>query len=214
MRLEQMLNSTGSGTFLDGFNDQINKLNKTIGDLGDDKAAQLKRQADFMGASNNWGKVAWEDSESKWRKGDYGKFYTSCVGRVDNPCIVDNQTGRKDRYQDRLAKAKGYWTTAQQAKDEAARIGGLIADAETQLATAEAQKAAYTLASAEGAKKGQDPTQIDTLYQQQLDNLRAEEQRLEAEKRAAEKNPNTKYFIIGGIALVGLVAFLALRKKK
>ena len=200
MRLEQMLNSTGSGTLLDGFNDQINKLNKTIGDLGDDKAAQLKRQADFMGASNNWGKVAWEDSESKWRKGDYGKF--------------DNQTGRKDRYQDRLAKAKGYWTTAQQAKDEAARIGGLIADAETQLATAEAQKAAYTLASAEGAKKGQDPTQIDTLYQQQLDNLRAEEQRLEAEKRAAEKNPNTKYFIIGGIALVGLVAFLALRKKK
>lgn len=214
MKLEQMLNSSGSGSLLDGYNQAIIDLQNKISGYGDDKAAQLKRYSDFMGASSNWGKPAWEDSEKELRKGAYQTFYNTCVALKANPCLSRNESTRKKRYQERLAKARGYWETAQLAKAEASRYQGLIDDTQDLLTQAEADKAAYAAATAQGAAQGQDPAQIDALYQQQLDNLKAEKERLEAEKRAAEKNPNTKYFIIGGIALVGLIAFLALRKRK
>ena len=69
MRLEQMLNSTGSSLVAD-FDSQINRQ------LGVASVAQSNKNAQVQ-ASKNWGKAAWEDSESKWRKGNFDNFYNN-----------------------------------------------------------------------------------------------------------------------------------------
>jgi len=205
MKLEQMLNSSGTSD-LAVYDSQINTLR------GDVTSYKAKYDSNLT-ASNNWSKPAWEDSESRWRKGKLDVFITGCVrkSRTDNPCIVDNQTGRKDRYQDRLAKARNYYHIATDALAARNASQALLDDVIQ-------KKSDYEAALADGASKGLDSTQVSEIYKQELGTIKAEQDAIAAQvaaaERAASESGMTKYYIIGGVALVGLIAFFALRKKK
>ena len=124
--------------------------------------------------------------------------------------MSDNQTGRKDRYRDRLSKAQGYWIKAQASKKSAEETNVLLQDAT-------AAKEAYDAALATGTALGQSPEQVAIIYQEQLDTIQAEQDKIKADTVAAEAlasaNPNIKYFIIGG-AILGGLALLAIIKRK
>lgn len=170
----------------------------------------MKKYSENLAASRNWGKPAWEDAKNDWRKNDYDDFYNKCVAVTGTPCLSDNQTGRKDRYRDRLSKAQGYWIKAQASKKSAEETNVLLQDAT-------AAKEAYDAALATGTALGQSPEQVAIIYQEQLDTIQAEQDKIKADTVAAEAlasaNPNIKYFIIGG-AILGGLALLAIIKRK
>lgn len=204
MRIEQMLNSTGGSTLKD-FNAQIQSLQQQI------NAAKAGRDG-MLTASNNWAVPAWEDSSSNWRKGDFNNFRDSCVRTSLNshPCVNDNQTGRGNRYRDRITKARDYWFQSETFKKRASDLEALLADVEK-------EKDDYLAALNEGTSQGLDTTQVDTIYQQNLENLQAQEDAINAQTEAAQKSAEqsamTKYYIIGGVAVL-LIGFFIMRRKK
>ena len=205
MKLEQMLNSNGTSD-LATYDAQINALQADVNNY-------QARYNSNMTASNNWSKPAWEDAMSKWRKGKLEVFQRDCVrtSRNSSPCISDNQTGRKDRYQKRLGEARSYYHKAQDALSAKNSSQALLNDAK-------AKKANFEKALAEGAAKGLDGSQVSALYQAELDKLKAEQDAINAQAAAAEKSAassaNTKYYIIGGVALLIIAGFFIMRRKK
>ena len=199
MRLEQMLNSTGSSLVAD-FDSQINRQ------LGVKSTAESNKNAQVQ-ASKNWGKAAWEDSESKWRKGNFTKYYSQCIAVSGTPCLNDNQTGRKNRYRDRHAKAQKFYNQSLASQQTITSASNLISDLRK-------QKADYLKALNEGASKGQTPEQINTIYQQDLQNAQAQGALLEAQTKKAEGGNMTLYYVIGGLVVLGIVGFFIARRKK
>lgn len=205
MKLEQMLNSNGTSD-LATYDAQINALRADVNNY-------QSKYNNYLIASNNWSEPAWEDSKSKWRNDDLDKFIRGCVrtSKNSNPCISDHQTGRKNRYQKRLGEAREYYHKALSSLESKNASQALLDDVI-------AKKNAFEKALQDGAAKGLDGSQVSAIYQAELANLQAQQDAINAQAAAAEKSASasayTKYYIIGGVAVLLIAGFFIMRRKK
>ena len=204
--IDTFLNVEGSG-------DYVSQYSQTISDIQSSIASYKLSAADYQGAFNNWAKVAHEDSEKVFRNAGYTSYVAQCF-RADSPCYNKGKTGRGDRYNDRYGKAMGYWLDWQ---SRLATIASLEISLQDALDAKDAAESAVNTAIATGTSEDD----ARAIAQAELDRIKAETSAALAESeadisqaRAAEANPNTKYYLIGAALLVGVTAFILIKRMK
>tara|TARA_R100000988_G_C3984276_1_gene158747 strand:- start:210 stop:836 length:627 start_codon:yes stop_codon:yes gene_type:complete len=206
-QIDTFLNVEGSGGY-------VAQYNQTISDLTKDIAAYKTSAASYQTAFNNWGKIAQEDAEKVFRNLSYGEYVKQCF-KATSPCYGKGKTGRGNRYDDRYGKAMGYWLQWQSRLSTISTLEGQLAAAKK--AKEDAEAAVNTAIS-----QGTSAEDAEAIAKAELDRIKAEtaaalaasEAEISQARAAAEANPNTKYYLIGAALLVGVTAFILIKRMK
>lgn len=205
-------------TFLnvDGGGDLVAAYNETIANLQADINTYQNALTDNTNGFNSRSKLAYDDAEKYWRNRDVSFYRSSCFKDSGSlPCYGKGKTGRGDRYDRRYGEAAAIWTKILSNRKTIAQLQNSLSEA---IQAKQDAEAAINTAISQGTSK----EDASAIAQAELDRIKAEtaaalaasEAEIAQARAAAEANPNTKYYLIGAALLVGVTAFILIKRMK